>query len=192
MNLAHKGKQYTMLNRAIQRCLVGSILAVSCVGLLAGCGGSGGGGSSSSSTSEPSSFLTDQGGSNAANSEAIPLGGSSYPVSSIAYEQYAVLTVTVTGTTLSGTLNVYTPTQPTSATNPATPTPLFVAGSYPVTGTAGTPYNATGTITLAGPPTTATGLTVNGGLPVAGAPGTVNVLADGQTYTGTFPAQSLN
>jgi hypothetical protein len=191
-NFTNKGKSHTMLDRAIQRCLVGSILVVSCVSLLAGCGGGGGGSSSSSSTSEPSSYITDQGSNSSANSEAVPLGGSSYPASSVAYEQYAVLTVTVTGTTLSGTLNVYTPAQPTSPTSPVTPAPLFVAGSYPVTGTTGTPYNGMGTITLAGTPTTTTALTVNGVLPATGSTGTVNVLANGQTYTGTFPAQSLN
>ncbi len=166
------------------------ILVLCLAGLLAGCGG-GGGSSSSNNSNEPSSFLTDQSSNNTASSEAIPMGGSSYPAASVQYEQYGVLTLTVTSTTISGTLTVYTPAQPTGTTSPATPAPLFVAGIYPVTGTAGTPYSGTGTITVAGTPTSATALTVGGVLPAAGSPGTVNVTINGQTYTGIFAAQSL-
>jgi hypothetical protein len=189
-----------MFDRATQRRLVCAALAASGAGLLAGCGGGGGGGGSSSSgSSEPSSFLTDTGNSDTAGSQVFPMGGSSYPAADAQYEQYGQIRLTVgTGGTLTGTLTVYTPSQPTSTTTPATPTPVFVAGSYPITGT-GLPaqaYSATGTITLAGTPTGTAPLTVMGTLPAgsSGASpsgGTLTVTTDGQTFTGTFSSQPL-
>ncbi len=177
-----------MSKNKARRLTVGTIL-LSLAALMTGCGGGGGGGGGSSSSSSGPSLLSTQNGTGTASSLDIPLGGASYPATSLQYEQYGVLTLTASGGTLTGTLSVYTPAQPTSATTPATPAPVFVTGSYPVTGAAASTFSETGTITLIGTPDSSVPLTVTGTLPTAAGGTTVTVSADGQTYSGTFNPQ---